>query len=248
MQLPKSLKEQHPPHLFNGLEESSVQNLVASGMIQTFKSGTLLVQQGDMPEYVYLIIEGALKTFRMNDEGGEATIRMLRPGDVCMEAVLFMGGTSPINVQTLGRTKLLLLPYKSVVAQVFENAQFAINLLQIVTKHYKNAMHQIDALNIKSPLQRVGYYLLLKHIEAGHDSTEFTLPFQKQVIANYLGMTPETFSRTLKQIKELGINIEEGKVKLKDPSVLCQFCDTDTASLCPKRPTHLCRLEKQTTH
>jgi CRP-like cAMP-binding protein len=43
---------------------------------------------------------------RLNEDGGEATIRMLEPGDTCMEAVLFMGGPSPISVQTMTKCKL----------------------------------------------------------------------------------------------------------------------------------------------
>lgn len=135
--------------------------------MQEFETGRLLVQQGDVPEYVVLVIEGAVKTFRISEEGSEATIRMLQPGDTCMEAVMFMGGPSPINVQVMEKAKILMIPGKTVRTHALEDAQFAVNLLRIVTRHYKNAMHQIDAMNIKSPLQRVGYYFLLKHIEQG---------------------------------------------------------------------------------
>lgn len=58
------------------------------------------------------------------------------------------------------------------------------------------------------------------------------LPFQKQLIANHLGMTPETFSRSLKEIKKLGIDVERDSVTLRDAYALCHFCDTDTAFMC----------------
>jgi CRP-like cAMP-binding protein len=96
---------------------------------------------------------------------------------------------------------------------------FAVNLLRIVSRHYKNAMHQIEAMNIKSPLQRVGYYFLLKHIEQGHENLDFKLPFKKQVVANYLGMTPETFSRTLKQMKDIGH--QSGRRYHQDAGFVC---------------------------
>lgn|GEM_PF-1848529 len=194
MELPSGFNKQKKPELFEKLSEESLQDLLGHSIMQEFEAGRLLVQQGDVPEYVYLVIEGAVKTSRMSEEGGEATIRMLQPGETCMEAVMFMGGPSPINVYVMEDAKVLMIPGKIIRAHALEDSQFAVNLLRIVTRHYKNAMHQIDAMNIKSPLQRVGYYFLLKYIEQGPENLEFKLPFRKQVIANYLGMTPETFS------------------------------------------------------
>ncbi len=234
MTLPKDFTAARGPQLFHGLAEDSLQKILAFSLIQDHEPSKLIVQQGDAPQGIYLVIEGALKTMRLNEEGEEATIRMLEPGDTCMEAALFMGGPSPISVQTLAKCKLLMIPERIVRNHVLDDAQFGVNILRIVTRHYKNAMHQIDAMQIKSPLQRVGYYFLTRHLEAGHDDLEFTLPFKKQIIANYLGMTPETFSRTLKQMKALGVNVDDDVIRMKDAFALCHFCDSDTASLCPR--------------
>ncbi len=234
LSLPKDFADTKKPQLFDGLSEDSLQKILTHSLIQDYDATNLLVQQGDIPAGVYLVIEGSAKTLRLNENGEEATIRMLEAGDTCMEAVLFMGGPSPISVQTLTKCKLLMIPERVVRDHVLDDAQFAVNILRIVTHHYKNAMHQIDAMQIKSPLQRIGYYFLNKHLEAGHENLEFTLPFKKQIIANYLGMTPETFSRALKQMQALGIQVDDDVIHMKDAFVLCHFCDSDTASLCPR--------------
>ena len=238
--LPRDLNNSKKPQLFDGLSEDNLQKLLACSVIQEHEAGKILVQQGDAPQGVYLVIDGTVKTLRLNEDGGEATIRMLESGDTCMEAVLFMGGPSPISVQTMTKCKLLMIPERMVKNHVLADSRFAVNILRIVTRHYKNAMHQIDAMNIKSSLQRVGYYFLTKHLEAGHDNLEFTLPFKKQAIANYLGMTPETFSRTLKQMKAMGINFDEDVIHMKDSFALCHFCDPDTASLCDRHNKDNC--------
>lgn len=241
--MPKTVKELEVLHasqgheksgLFSGITEASLQTLLQASSLRNFAAGHVLVQQGDKPECLYMVIKGAARTFRMDAEGREATIRMLLPGDTCMEAVMFMGGDSPINVQVMEPSQLLLLPAHIVKRHVLDDAAFAANLLRIVARHYKNAMHQIDAMNIKSPLQRVGYYFLTRHLEMAPDSLEFTLPFRKQTVANYLGITPETFSRTLQQIKALGIDIDGERIKMRDAYVLCHFCDSDTAALCSR--------------
>lgn len=222
------------PQLFDGLSEACLKQLLSHSIVQEHPSAAMLVQQGDIPQGIVLLLAGALKTARMNEDGGEAIIRMLEAGDTCMEAVLFMGGPSPVSVQTLSKCKVLLIPEQTVKNTVLQDARFSLNILRIVSRHYKNAMHQIDAMHIKSPVQRIGYYFLTKHLEAGHDDLEFTLPFKKQAIANYLGMTPETFSRALKQMKSLGIRADGDVIKMKDAFALCHFCDADTAAVCPK--------------
>lgn len=230
------------PQLFERLSEESQRRIFECSVLKNFEKNRLLVQQGDTPEFVYLVLSGSIKTFRINDEGEEATIRMLEPGDTCMEAVMFMGGPSPINVQTITDSETLLIPERIIKRLVFEDTQFSVNLLRIVTRHYKNAMHQIDAMNIKSPLQRIGYYFLLKHIEQGNENLEFKLPFKKQMVANYLGMTPETFSRSLKQMREMGISVDDDTINLMDAHCLCHFCDFDTAALCPEHDREVCQF------
>lgn len=220
------------PQLFQGLSETALQSILQNSTLQNYESGRTLVQQGDEPDYVYLIIEGRVRTLRANVDGDEATIRMLEPGDICMEAVTFMGGTSPIAVQTVEDCRLMLIPASFVKKFVLQDHQFSANLLEIVTHHYKNAMHQIDAIAIKTPVQRVGYYFLQKHIEQGSNNLEFELPFKKLTIANHLGMTPETFSRALAQIKKSAIEVDGEKIRMREAFALCHFCDLDTAQDC----------------
>ena len=231
--LPIGFAERSKPQIFENLDEASLHKILAHSILQKYETGRLLVQQGDTPSHVYLVIEGSVRTFRIDENGREVTIRLLSPGDTCMDAVVFMGGPSPINVQISETSQLLLIPERIVKTHALADAQFATNVLRIVSRHYKNAMHQIDAMHIKSPLQRVGYYLLMRSIEAGKDNLDFKLPFQKQTIANYLGMTPETFSRTLKQLKQFGVNVDEDTISLRDVFCLCYFCDADTAHNCP---------------
>src|SRR5690606_39248531 len=144
------------------------------------------LQQGESPENLCLIISGTVKTMRTSADGKEATIRMLKAGDTCMEAIIFMNESSPIAVQVMEDAQLLLIPDKIVKSLVLEDARFANNLLKIIASHYKNAMHQIDAMSTKKPQQRIGYYLLLKHLEQTPYKLTFSLPFKKSTIANHL--------------------------------------------------------------
>jgi CRP/FNR family transcriptional regulator, dissimilatory nitrate respiration regulator len=225
-------RDAQTPGLFENLGENELQNLLSNASLHEFDPGKLLIQQGDPPKHLYYVISGALKTYRSNADGGEATIGLLKKGDTCMDAAIFMGGPSPVTVEVLEKCSVLLLPESFIKSYVLRCPQFAVNMLRIVTMHYKNAMQQVDSIVTKPPVQRLGYYLLKLHLEQGSDKLDISLPFKKSLIANYLGMTPETFSRTLKDIKNLGLDIDNEVISLRDAYALCHFCDADTAFVC----------------
>lgn len=226
--------------LFRNLPIQCIQTLLQTASVQEFAHGKILVQQGDRPSHLYFILEGTVKTLQYNEDGEEAVMRMLRRADTFMDAVIFMGYPSPVNAQVIEDARILMIPVDAIKAQIMMSPQFARNLLEIVSTHYKDAMNQIASILLKTPVQRVGYYFLTLHIEQGSDLVDIKLPFKKSLIAHHLGMQPETFSRALQQIKQSGVNIDGEKITLADSFSLCHFCDPDMAHGCDRCGTDGC--------
>lgn len=237
-----SQKDDKTNVLFRDLSEDSLQALLSRSYIKDIPAGQQILQQGDEAEALYYIMSGKVKTQRFSPDGAEAIIRMLGAGETFMDAVIFMGGTSPIAAQTVEDSRFLLIPAETVRKQAINDSRFACNLLQIITRHYKTAMQQIDSITMKNPIERLGYYFLQLHLENGSDNMDIALPFKKSMIANHLGMTPETFSRALGHIKKLGIDVDQEKLTLRDSYALCHFCDPDTASSCPQFGSNVCPI------
>lgn len=246
----KARKSDDMPSLFDGLSESNLQTLLSSSHIIETGSGQELIAQGDDVTCMFHILSGGVKTQRFNSDGKEATIRMLRAGDIFMEDAVFIGSRSPVHATTVSDSRMLMIPAETVRRRALADPQFACNLLKILSHHYKNAVHQIDGIVAKSPVERLGYYFLKLHMEQGSDSMDIALPFQKSTIANHLGMTPETFSRALSQIKKMGVNVEQEKLTLRDAYALCHLCDLDIGQSCPLFNTDECHLctDKKHSH
>ena len=83
------------PQLFKGLSKESLETIIEQASLHNFAANEILVAQGDIPNYVYFIVDGRGRTFRSNIDGDETTVRMLEVGETCMDAVIFMGGPSP---------------------------------------------------------------------------------------------------------------------------------------------------------
>ena len=205
-----------------------------------YGDGQCVVQQGDEPDYLYIIIEGQLRSLRRNEDGDEVTLRLLDPGVSCMGTVLFMGGLSPVTVETVGEVRIFQLPGHFVKNLVLQHPQFANSMLGIIAANYRGAIQQIDTVTLRTPLQRIGHYLLVEHTLNGSDDLMFELRFKKSLIDSHLGMTPETLSRAFRKIQAYGITIDGQRVRLKDAFALCHFCDLSTKELCPYRANSDC--------
>lgn len=230
-------------YIFQDIDENTLQIILNNSTLEKRESGTMIVQQGDNPSHLYFIVSGSVRTTRLTPGGDEATMRLLKAGDTFMDAVIFMGIPSPINAEILEDAELLKIPREVVFERLQHDSIFARNLLRIVTYHYKNSMKQIDSMLLRSPVQRLGMYLLDLHLEQDPASTQVKLPFKKATLANYLGMKPETLSRALQQIKKLGIEVDADTLHLKDVMALCRFCDEETVGKCPRFKTDECPLD-----
>ena len=225
---------------FTDLPDTMVDDILARGTVRTFDNGRILVHHGDTPDHMFFVLEGQLRTLLIGEDGREVTLRLIDSGLCCMGTVLFMGEVSPVTVETVGKVRIFQLPGRFVKNLVLQNPQFANSMIRMIAANYRGAIQQIDTVTLRTPLQRIGHYLLVEHILNGSDSLMFELRFKKSLIASHLGMTPETLSRTFTKIRRYGITIEGQTVRLRDAFALCHFCDLDTKEHCPFRDTKEC--------
>lgn len=230
----KEFMEEHRNNaVFKGLTDCEIEEILLNGSIRRHPKGQLLAQQGDVPQYLLYIMSGSLITFRSSSEGNINAIRLLGKGETCMDAVIFMGSNSPISVQAVKNSEILHIKRSFVEKFAESSTVFSGNLLHILAKYYKDALYQLDGLSIKSATQRTGYYLLQVYLTEG--TKTFSLPFNRYIVASHLGMSFETLSRTLSQIRNLGVEIKGNRFTLTDENALCPFCDEITLTVCKNR-------------
>ncbi|MCF6292358.1 MAG: nitrate- and nitrite sensing domain-containing protein, partial [Robiginitomaculum sp.] len=184
---------------FAKLQDEELSSLLSYADIREVEKGKLLFLQSEPLSRMYLILFGWVKLFKGTETGEEAVLQMLCAGDSIMEASVFLDIPSAASAQCVEDSILLSLPAPVVRQVLKENSAFALNMVGSLSMRSQNLIQQIEHSRLRKASERVGWFLLKLGLnESSENATCIQLPYDKSLIASYLDMTPETFSRTLK--------------------------------------------------
>lgn len=218
--------------LFAGLDAQTMQGILKYARIASHNKGAMIFMQGEQASRFYIILEGWVKLFKGNAAGQESILQMSGGGETLFETVIFSNVPFQVSAQAAENTKLLSIPASILRDRLQHNNGLAINMISTVAWRSQALISQFEQLTLKTVTQRVGWFLLKQFLENGGRTKNLQLPYDKSLIAGYLGMKPETFSRTLQFLKEKGIGIERNSFSLPDVFALCDYCDSEIATKC----------------
>jgi CRP/FNR family transcriptional regulator, anaerobic regulatory protein len=173
-------------------------------------------------EHVYTVTDGAVKIYKLLSDGRRQVTGFLFPGD-------FLGLTHnesyAYSAEALLATRLCRFPRKKLEALLDELPKLEQRLLGMASHELAAAQDQMVLLGRKSARERLISFLLLLSSEATRrDQPEnpVNLPMNRHDIADYLGLTIETVSRTFTQLKTQGLIelLDDKKVRLANPQRL----------------------------
>ncbi len=231
--------------LFSDLPESVYKELLKHVQIDTHSKGKLLFMENEQASRLYVILHGWVKLSKSNQSGEEATLQMLTSGDTLAESSVFLNVPLPESAQVIEPARILTLPAPILRKLVRDSNQLAVNMLASMSRISRNFMRQIESTRLKTADERVGWFFLKLMLEQNRFSHDYVdLPFDKAIVASYLNMKPETLSRTLKRFREFGFEVARDRIRLPEPSALCNFCDAHLAANCDHENTDFCILPK----
>ncbi len=196
--------------------------------------------EGEPSNRFYIILKGWVKIFKGTDSGDETILQMLSSGDSVLESAVFLGTPYPVSAQIVENATILSIPAPLIREQVRQNNNLAVNLLETMSQRSQGMIRQIESARLKSVDERIGWFLLKQFLEQDKETRCIDLPYDKSIIASYLDMKRETFSRALKRLKEKGFRIENDTVVMPGMDALCGFCDIEIAATCPRHGTDKC--------
>jgi len=212
--------------LFSGLSDNLLSSLFRSVSVQQVSPGELLFMQGDEVDACFIVLDGWVKLYRLNQYGDDAVVAIFSRGQSFAEAAVFSMGKYPVAAETVTDTRLLRIPCSALLQCVRENPQFALAMLASTSQHLQRLVRQIEQLKTHTGTQRVARFLeSLCPVDAG--PCTIGLPYDKALIASRLGMKPESLSRAFARLRNIGVRVEKGAAAISSVERLRNYANED---------------------
>lgn len=210
--------------IFSGLPEKDLRGLLAKAHIKKFDKGEAVFLQGDKANGFYLIVEGWVKLFRDTLNGDEAVVGVFAPKESFGDAAIFEGAHYPYSAQAVEKCQVIEIPAINLRNQAVQNPQIFLHMLQVMTKNMSRVQLENEHMALMTAPQRVGCLLLQLSHDATEDVYTLKMPYDKSLAATKLGMKPETFSRALSQLNELGVSVQRNTITISSLTALASYC------------------------
>ncbi|AYM02909.1 Crp/Fnr family transcriptional regulator [Levilactobacillus yiduensis] len=183
------------------------------------KKGRTVFSTGEVSQTLYIVNVGQVRLYHLTEDGHEQVLRVLNPGDFIGEIALFTDEIHSSYAEATKDSELCTISRASLTALIKDMPQLSMALLGALADRLKTAERQATLLAIPDALPRLAGYL--QEI-SGHQAGVIDLPMSKQDLAAYLGMTPESLSRKLRQLVKDGVieTIGRRQVKVLDSTEL----------------------------
>ena len=149
------------------------------------------------------------------------------PGGSFAEALMFLGRPCMVSAQALVDTLLVSVSRASVMDELARDHQFAFRMLAGLSRRLHGLVHDVQAYALQNGVQRViGYLLNQGEVEdcASGECFTVSLPVSKGAVASRLSLTPEYFSRVLRELEEAGlIEVDKRDIRILDARRLAAY-------------------------
>jgi CRP-like cAMP-binding protein len=162
-----------------------------------FARNTEVYGEHDPADYVYRVIGGAVRAYKMLSDGRRQVGAFYLPGDVF--------GLEPddrhaCSAEAISDSRILIIKRRALIALAEQDKRAASELIALTRRELQRSQDHVLLL-VKTAQERVASFLLEMARRSPHANGAIELPMSRQDIADYLGLTIETVSRTLTSLQ-----------------------------------------------
>ncbi|MFH0303201.1 helix-turn-helix domain-containing protein [Bradyrhizobium sp. 31Argb] len=169
----------------------------------TYRKDEEIYGEDEPAEYVYQVIRGAVRTYKLLADGRRQIGAFHLPGDVFG---LESGAKHRLAAEAIIDTTVRLVKRRSLEQAASTDVQVAHKLWTMTAGDLKHAEEHMLLLGRKSAMERVANFLLeMDRRLAVAGMSMMALPMCRRDIGDYLGLTLETVSRALSQLNDEGV-------------------------------------------
>ncbi|ASY65784.1 hypothetical protein SJ05684_b48020 (plasmid) [Sinorhizobium sojae CCBAU 05684] len=191
------------------LSQPSLSSLFDRQPLERFDAGSAVFWEGDDATHLFQVTDGMLRAVRLLSDGRRIIVGFLRPGDLLgvslKERYLYtVEAITPVALRRLSRRRF--------EEEIRRQPQLRDQLFSKLCDEMTAAQDQTVLLSRRSADEKVANFLLMmSRDEFGNCTRIVDIPMTRLDMADYLGMTIETVSRTITKLTNSGIITATGR-------------------------------------
>jgi CRP/FNR family transcriptional regulator len=188
----KQLFPQFEPELIEVIEKEAVQ--------RRFNAGDIIMRTGQYIKSTALVLEGQIKIYRENHEGGEFLMYYLSPGQACAVSMIcaIQSKTSEIMAKAEEDTEVLMIPVQLMDDLMNKYKSWYQFVIQTYRSRFDELLSVVDNIAFHNMDERLEFYLKRHADKTGKKIMEVS----HQQIADDLNSSREVISRLLKKMEQ----------------------------------------------
>ena len=183
--------------------------------IEHFSKKQTVYAEGKRPRFLYYLVSGKAKAFKMHEDGKEYITDLYSSGDFMGYAAMIEDKVYDDSAVILEDAEVMQIPREEFLQLVYTDINIAAKFIRIVTKNVKDKEERLLNLAYSSLRKRVAKALVTIHEKFYSHSAGSPIEFSRDDIAQYIGTATESLIRTLSDFKsEKLIDIKGGKISI----------------------------------
>lgn len=212
-----------------GLQAELQNRLHETSSLHYLGAHEMVFMEGDDNENVYEVVEGVVILSKLTADGRRQVTGFVYPGQLFGVS---LGDSSGYTAETVTAVRLRRYPYQSLDQSMDLYPSLGRRFLRWTSNELVAAQNQMLLLGRKSAMEKLASFLLhlSERSEAqDRDLARLFVPMTRGDIADYLGLTTETVSRTISRFRQLGIIElrERGYIHVCDFDRLTDFAEDE---------------------
>lgn len=185
--------------------------------VRTYKKKEFVYHVGNRASYLYYVKKGAVKTFKIHDEGKEFITEIYKQGSYFGYYPLLKETNFQDYAECIESTELILIPKADFLQLIYNNIEIARQFIKTMTNDILDKEDQLIHMAYDSLRQRVVRTLCDLHEKFKDENNISQIKLTREEISKYIGTARESFIRVMSELKEKGaIEIIEGDIVIKD--------------------------------
>jgi CRP/FNR family transcriptional regulator, cyclic AMP receptor protein len=210
--------------LFATLTDLEFKTIEHIFLIRSYRKNQVIFLEEDTGNYMYIVLAGKLKITKATSGGKETILAIHKPGDFFGEMALLDGKTSPATVSAMEDCRIAIISRHDFNTLLMTNDTVVRQIIQVLCSRLRQVWGQIQTLSYSSAESRIRgglHELARKHGVPDSRGIIIDLKITHQELAEMVGTSRETVTRSLARLRDEGVvQVEGRRIIVREPKAL----------------------------